>query len=279
MVNIRSDIWDRVRCPVCGESVYVSENGKSLFCRGARRHCFDFSSDGYLNLSRVGGGDSKGAVAARRSFLDAGYYKPLSDGVVQAVSEHIGTQGYVLDAGCGEGYFTNNVANVSSLILGADLSKYAVAVGAKSALRKNITNAAYITGSVFSLPIYDGTFDCVLSIMAPFAEDESARILKSGGAVVLVSAGRNHLMGLKDVLYDTTYENGERGDMPRDKFKHAETRACEFDIDVKGQDAIGALFAMTPYYWRTSEQDKQKLYELDSLKTCVSFNIDIYFKK
>lgn len=279
MVNIMSDIWDRVKCPVCGESVYVSDDRKSLFCRGVRRHCFDFSSEGYLNLSRVGGGDSKGAVAARRSFLDAGYYKPLADSVAQVVSERIGVRGCVLDAGCGEGYFTNTVANVSSFVIGADLSKFAVAAGARSASRHGITNAAYITGSVFELPLYDGGFDCVLSIMAPFAEAESARILKSGGAVVLVSAGKNHLMGLKSVLYDTTYQNSERGDMPRERFEHAATQACEFDIDVKGQEAIGALFAMTPYYWRTSEQDKQKLYGLDSLRTCVSFNIDVYFKK
>lgn len=279
MVNGRSGVWELIRCPVCGEGVYVSDGGKSLFCRGVRRHCFDFSSDGYLNLSRVGGGDSKGAVAARRSFLDAGYYEPLAREVTRILSEHTGKGAHVLDAGCGEGYFTNIVAGASGLILGADLSKFAVAVGARSAARQGIENVSYITGSVFDLPLYDGGFDCVLSIMAPFAESESARVLKSGGAVVLVSAGKDHLMGLKRVLYTETYENGERKDMPRDMFIHAASEACEFDINVRGQSAIQALFEMTPYYWRTSEQDKQKLCELDRLDTCVSFNIDVFYKK
>ena len=52
-------------CPVCGAAMDVSEDGKSLLCRGGGRpHLFDGGAGGYVPLSRHGGGgDSKEAVA------------------------------------------------------------------------------------------------------------------------------------------------------------------------------------------------------------------------
>ena len=35
---------------------------------------------------------------------------------------------------------------------------------------------------------------------------------------------------------------------------------------------------MTPYYWRTSEADKEKLLGVESLKTEVEFEIYVYKK-
>jgi hypothetical protein len=48
----------------------LSESGKSALCNGAKKHCFDFSADGYLSFPGNSGGDSKAAVAERRSFLE-----------------------------------------------------------------------------------------------------------------------------------------------------------------------------------------------------------------
>lgn len=279
MIDKDSNIWHIYRCPVCSADMYISENSKSIFCRGERRHCFDFSSEGYLNLSRVRGGDSKGAVNARRDFLSGGYYKPLAECVFEVTSELVGGDAVILDAGCGEGYFTNFIAGTVGFAVGVDLSKFAVAVGMKAANRQGISNVSYITGSVFELPFADGSFDCITSIMAPFAEEENARLLKGDGAVILVSAGKNHLMGLKEALYESTYENGERSDVPKTHFELIKRVECKYDVVVEGDKDIQNLFAMTPYYWRTSEADKAKLERLETLTTVVDFNVDVYRKK
>ena len=52
MENRNKVIEKMLACPHCGESMYVSENGKSVYCRGGRKHCFDFSADGYLAMGR-----------------------------------------------------------------------------------------------------------------------------------------------------------------------------------------------------------------------------------
>lgn len=265
-----------LKCPVCGEHTYISEDKKSLFCRGGRRHCFDLSSDGYVSLARQGTGDSKAAVAARRDFLSKNYYLEGAEAIHDAVIRHVGRNKILLDAGCGEGYYTNIFARDAFCALGFDLSKFGVAAASKSARRECISNALYATASVFELPVRDASVDCVLNIFAPCAEEEFLRVLRPGGVLILVGAGREHLMGLKQVLYENTYENGERADLPR-SCTLVEKITSRFDIKVD-KEYIGALFSMTPYYWRTSESDKEKLDALDSLDTCVEFEIYVYRK-
>ena len=80
---IDEKIREALRCPICGEAIAVREEGcGSLVCGGARKHCFDLASSGYVNLALPGqsaGGDSKQAVRARSEFLNGGYYKPVAD--------------------------------------------------------------------------------------------------------------------------------------------------------------------------------------------------------
>lgn len=275
MSQTKNIITDILKCPVCSEDMYVSETGKSLYCRGARRHCFDFSSDGYVNLSGRPSGDSREAVNARRNFLSKDYYLPLADKICGIVKKYA-PDGIVVDAGCGEGYYTNKISEFSSAALGFDLSKFGVAAASKSAKRGGLCNTFYATASVFELPVRSGSCDCVVNIFAPCAAEEYSRILKDGGVLVVVGAGKAHLMGLKEAIYEHTYENSDRADLPT--MSPCEQINLCYDIEVEGRENIQSLFSMTPYYWRTSESDREKLSEMDMLKTRVEFEIYIYKK-
>ena len=262
-------------CPKCKSDMYVSEDGKSAYCRGERRHCFDFSSDGYLSMHGTGG-DSKEAVLARREFLGKGYYKKMAEAICLALEKYsLPTEAVIIDAGCGEGYYTSLLSERADMTVGFDLSKYACSSGAKAARREKKENLLYTTASVFELPIKSGAADALFNIFAPCAEQEYSRVLKRGGFLFVVGAGKNHLMGLKRVLYDEQYENGERADLPKN-MKKTETVIVSDTVRVENQKDILSLFSMTPYYWRTSEADKEKLLALDSLETEIEFEINIY---
>ncbi len=266
-----------IKCPVCESGVYESDDKKSLFCTGQRRHCFDFSSDGYVSLSRQGAGDSKQAIAARRAFLSGDYYLPLANKICEVAAKYVSSDAVILDAGCGEGYYTNKIAQGFGFALGFDLSKFGVAAGARSAKREKIDNTFYATGSVFELPVKDASVDCVVNIFAPCTESEYMRVLKDDGILIVVGAGKDHLMGLKRVLYESTYENKERADLPKE-METAEQLTLKYEIEVNGQACVESLFSMTPYYWRTSEADKEKLLDVECLKTEVEFEIYVYKK-
>ena len=53
-----------IKCPVCGSDMRVTDDRKSIKCKGTRTHCFDIASSGYVNFSGSAGGDSKEAVKA-----------------------------------------------------------------------------------------------------------------------------------------------------------------------------------------------------------------------
>ena len=52
----------------------------------------------------------------------------------------------------------------------------------------------------------------------------------------------------------------------------------EYQIILENKDDIYNLFTMTPYYYKTSKEDTEKLLKLESLTTTVHFAIEIYKK-
>ncbi len=271
-----NNLTDILVCPVCKNDVQIE--GKTLCCAGGK-HTFDVAKEGYVNLAtgHMPGGDSKEAVAARTSFLTKGYYAPAARALEQAVNDYLLNGSALIDAGCGQGWYSNRLAQEGYRMLGFDLSKFGCARAAKDASLQGLDNAAYAVASVYTMPVSDASADGVLNIFAPCAEQEYARVLRDGGYLFLLGAGKEHLMGLKRAMYETTYENAERADLPT-TLSLVETRRATFEITVEGQNDIQALFSMTPYYWRTSEADKAKLLSLDTLTTEVDMLLYIYRK-
>ena len=264
-----------LKCPVCGVGMTDTENGRSIRCLGERQHCYDVARSGYLNVTSPldGTGDGKEAVRARTLFLGADYYKPLSDAVNATLDrEEVGT---VIDAGCGEGYYTNRMTKGRDVI-GVDLSRDGIESAAKYA-RLHQTGASFFVGSLYKLPVLGETMDCVTNLFAPCAEEEFLRVLRPGGCLCLVGAGERHLMGLKKIIYENPYLNPGRADLPV-KMERIHEERLNYTVTVKGREMIDALFSMTPYYWRTSERDRAKLASCDELTTELDFNLYVFKK-
>ena len=280
---------ERLVCPVCGAPMAVTSDGRGLSCAASagRVHHFDGAAGGYVNLAPThsGGGDSKEAVRARSAFLRSGYYAPAADIMAFIVDEFTPEDGIVLDAGCGEGYYSGRIAEEGCPVLGVDLSKFAVDAAAKDARRRRNeggydARTLYAVGSVFQLPVADESFDTLVNIFAPCAPAEYARVLKKGGHLIVAGAGERHLLGLKQVIYDDPYLNDPRRDLPAegDGFTLLEIRNITFEIMVEDPAHREALFSMTPYYWRTSRVGHDRLAAAETLVTEVSFDFHIYRK-
>ena len=89
-------------CPKCKAPLLFSER----VAKCAAGHSYDRAKEGYYNLllTSVGGthGDNKEMIDARRTFLDAGYYEPLSDALNTLVCKNLAEGGTVLDGGAGD---------------------------------------------------------------------------------------------------------------------------------------------------------------------------------
>ncbi len=258
-------------CPVCGARLTLDVGAM----RCENRHSFDVAKEGYVNLlctNKPGDrmGDDKLSARSRRNFLNKGYYAPLKEALR---AEFVQKTGSLLDICCGEGYYTAALGENPGLrVYGFDISREMVRLAAKRG------NGQYFVANMASIPVADGSFDYATHLFAPFLEGEFARILKPGGRLYTVVPGARHLFGLKSALYDTPYENDEA--LPdTEVLRLTERRKVAAKVNLSCREDIEAVFRMTPYYFRTSQTDKEKLLGLESLETEIEFVIGIYEKQ
>lgn len=279
MKTLRENVIRAMKCPVCGARTELCEGASNgLRCNGIKTHCYDLSSAGYVNLCKPGqsgGGDSKQAVRARSDFLSKDYYRPVAEELCRVACEFTDKDGVVLDAGCGEGYYSVMMASNGLPVLGIDISKFATEAAAKRAKREGTPNAFFATASVFDMPVADASISTITNVFAPCAEAEYRRALADSGVLIVVYAGEEHLMGLKRAIYDTAHLNTPRADLPVGMQKVYETRV-NYNIELDNLTDILSLFSMTPYYWRTSPSDSEKLSGLQRLTTEVDVMISVY---
>ena len=265
-------------CPVCKEELKL--DGRTYRC--INNHCFDCAKQGYVNLLQSNKskskrhGDDKLMIEARTEFLNTDSYKPLCDLMCELLQKYIPQNACVLDAGCGDCYYTGKIekalADKNASIAGIDISKFALIAAAKRS--KNIRLAV---ASVFALPTADFSCDAVLNVFSPFAPEEYNRVLKRGGVLLRVIPLENHLFSLKKAVYDNPLKNPkENTDI--DGFILAESKELKYSITLDDNREIESLFKMTPYYYKTSRTDQQKLEKLNSLTTESEFCVLVYKK-
>lgn len=261
-----------LKCPVCGGELNLGE--RRLLC--ANSHSFDLAREGYVNLlggSTASHGDNKEMVKARRDFLAGGYYAPLALAVAKRAAERLPSGGVLLDAGCGEGYYTEYLANAVSSkegrVFAFDVSKEASRLCAKR--RK----AEVFVASSYAIPVKDGAVDAVTCLFAPLATEEFCRVLAPSGTLIVAVPAAEHLWEMKEILYDTPYPNptGEDG-LPGFRLLFKEPVKAELHLST-GED-VAALFAMTPYFYRTPRAGRERLLALPSLDVQASFHILTY---
>lgn len=264
-------------CPICRQKMRV-EN-KSLLCNN--KHCFDISKQGYCNILPVNKkhsivpGDNKLMIDARYDFLQKGHYELLSNRINFLIDKHISAKSRVLDAGCGYGYYCNNLyhhRNGMDIIDGVDISKFALAKGGK--LNENIN---YFVASVFDLPYVSKNFDIILSVFSPFAMEEYHRVCKDNGYLIVVSPAERHLMQLKELIYDNkAIENNKSFDFG--KWSLVEKVRLNYDITINSNAELLNLFYMTPYCYTSSVEQLKRLTDTNNLLTEVDFYITVLKK-
>ncbi len=273
-----------VLCPVCQTPITTTEDGG--VCR--KGHRFDRARSGYMHLLPANRkhaknpGDDKLMVDARRKFLDKGYYRPLADTVSRLAGEWLANLPHqtpcVLDAGCGEGYYTTLLYDalcqrgLEPDILGVDISKLALDKAAKR--QKAIF---YVVASVFHLPVPDACCDLLCSLFSPYCSEEYQRVIRPGGAMLLVIPGENHLWELKQAIYERPYKNQVKP-FALEGFTLLDHMQVHDTIYLAEHNDIENLFKMTPYYYKTSEQDQARLLGRGELTTQIEFEVLLYRK-
>ncbi len=256
----------QILCPICHQP--LSHQDHQAACPNG--HCFDYASSGYLNLflsQKKAHGDNKEMIQARSAFLASGAYGFLRDALVKEIEAyHPDT---FLDLACGEGYYTQKIP--ANQKYGIDLSKDAL----KHAARHD-SSTQYVLASIFDLPFPDACANLILTCFAPFAKEEIERLLVPGGHFVFVTPGPDHLIEMKQILYEKPYRNVIK---PLDTSLVLTDQKVITDTFCVAADLMHALFAMTPYAYKTGIKGKEKLAQAGSFPLTGQFVIRTYQKQ
>ena len=259
-------------CPICGEELNLT--GKQYVC--PQNHSFDVARQGYVNLLTVqqkhslNPGDTREQVLSRREFLEAGFYAPIADTLVETAKK-LNVSGQILDVGCGEGYYSARLADaLGAPLTGLDISKEAVRCAAAKYKGKQ-----WLCATAAHIPVEDGSVSLLTSLFALTLPQEFSRVLKEGGYYFQVLAAEDHLLGLKGIIYDQLNFK-EKNTVPElPGFELKESLPIRFSFTVEGQQ-IQNLFSMTPHVFRIGKEGAQRLRQTETLTDTASCVLNIY---
>ncbi|TQV70271.1 putative RNA methyltransferase [Denitrobaculum tricleocarpae] len=273
-------------CPLDGQPLMPGAG--SLVCAGG--HSFDISARGYINLLPVqfkksrDPGDSKSMVAARRRVLDAGLFDPLADAVCGLAFEEFAARGQeetlLVDAGCGEGFYTarlaadlrNRMGDAAPKILGADISKWAVMAAAKRS-----KDLAWVVASNKRLPLVQGTVTGITSLFGFETWPDWAALQRSGQFVLVVDAGPRHLIELREIIYPTLQVHAP----PRHEAATANgyelmgETVSRFEASVPNAELLMDLLEMTPHGRKSTGAARDRV----AAMTGLSLTLDAVIRK
>jgi len=262
-------------CPHCKKVLELKN--RSLICEN--RHCFDLAKEGYVNLLPVNSkkskdpGDNSKMMAARRSFLEMDYYKPLADKLVNIIKNIPDIENMtILDTGCGEGYYTGHIKDsINSVnMLGLDISK----VAARYASQR-YSDVRFCVASAFDLPVGDSSIDIILRVFAPSSDSEIQRVIKTGGYFIAVTPGERHLYQLRDIIYSDVH-NDLNEPIVSNGFDLKETIKVKYSLSLREIKTVMLLLDMTPFGWKIGESEKDKLLKMNCFDIDCDFNIEIH---
>lgn len=261
-----------ILCPLCTQP--LSQTDRAYRC--CNGHSFDIARQGYVNLLPVQmkhslmPGDTKEQVQSRREFLDGGFYAPIAETLCRLAAKYH-CEGPILDIGCGEGYYSAQLAQALQCeLVGVDISKEAVRYAAG-----RYKNAGWLCATAAKLPVNDNSVGLLSSLFSLTLPEEFHRVLRPDGVWIQVLAGDDHLLGLKSIIYPQLTEKPKKEPSALPGFSLAESLPLRFSFTVEGKQ-VQNLLRMTPHVYRIADSGLQRLLQTQRLTDTASCIFNVY---
>jgi 23S rRNA (guanine745-N1)-methyltransferase len=227
-------------------------------------------------------------LAARRRFLDAGYFSPIAkaiaDELVQYAPFHLlATQSKsIIDAGCGEGYYLGYVQHTLGatalptplLYYGFDSAKAAIKLAAR-----RYREATFFVGDITCRWLVSTASSCaILNIFAPRNYAESARVLQRHGLLLSLIPTQRHLHELRALYHLLAIEQQKEARIrlqAKPWFSLVHTQTIEYQQQLT-HSAIADAVRMSPSYRRRPEVIESVQYEQETRSITVSVQLLLF---
>ena len=213
-------------------------------------------------------------VEARNRFLNSGIYQPVLSKLctqIEALALPAGAR--VLDAGCGEGYYTKKLAEYFPHLqfIGQDISKEALKLASKKEERID-----WLVASNSQPPIAPASIDLILCIFGFHSFAGFSQVLSPDGKIILVDPGTEHLIELRELVYQQVNKRPAYSIADAEQYKLSllKEQALHFNTETLNHEQIQDLLLMTPHLFRASKEGKVKAEGL----TQIELSIDMLFR-
>lgn len=248
------------RCPACLKP-YGEVKGHTMIC--PENHQIDLSKKGTLFFLNHGvkSDYELDMWLARRQLLQAGLFKPITDKILEQLSNEKET---IMDVGCGEGTPLHNIEvarqNIEDTYVGFDISKDAINYATQQE-----TDAFYCIADLAKLPFNDKTFSTIIDIFSPSAYAEFDRVLEDNGQLLKIIPNSNYLVELRELLYNEeshnrSYSNEKVLNLFKENYPDAEQLTIKYQFDIP-EGLFPALLEMTPLHWGATPENQVKAKE------------------
>lgn len=257
-------------CPIDG--LPLKDCGASWQCES--NHHFDLARQGYLNLlpasqkTSKDPGDSKVMMEARRNVMASGLFEAFAGELASQICARIpavpASPPVVLDAGCGEGYYTDFMQKSLSadhpeprpVFIGVDISKWGVLAAARQ-----YPNVTWLVGNNKRLPVLPGSVDIMTSIFGFETWHPWSELQTSGQHVLVAHAGPLHLIEMRELIYEsvTIHDAADDSKAIEAGYQFVEKSSITYGAPLDSIDTAERILSMTPHGYRISADKKADL--------------------
>ncbi|MBR4411147.1 MAG: methyltransferase domain-containing protein, partial [Firmicutes bacterium] len=169
----------------------------------------------------------------------------------------------LVDAGCGEGYYTREIAQQFDhlKLYGTDLSRDSIqlAAGTANGMGAGPADIKWFVSDISKLPVADGSVDYVLDIFTSANYQEFQRVLAEDGYLIKIIPGEGHVKELreaaKDQLYHKEYKERKGAAVFAEQFELVEQKIVSRTFSVSPEER-DIFIRMTPLLFAV---DKSKI--------------------
>lgn len=258
---------DLFQCPICQARMQASQ--MNLRCNNG--HQFDLSKKGtlYFLNHQIKTEYQKKMFEHRRIMIKSGMYQPLLEFLAGYCKNE-----QVLDVGCGEGSFLQEIAKEVTLqpSIGFDIAKEGIYLATE-----DTHNIFWCIADLTNMPFYKQSFSTILNILSPSNYAEFYRVLQKDGQVIKVVPQSDYLKELREAFYpDDASKQNYSNELVIQKFKQAfslnEHKRITYSFKVPQEKQL-SLLEMSPLEWGVSEDQKERLSQKPLEKVTVDLDV------
>lgn len=222
-----------LKCPICDHVLERFDN--SVKCKN--NHTYNINKKGVISFADPIDNDlyNTEMFEARQTVLRSHIFKPI----MHTLSSVIKNDSTILDAGCGEGTYLNELYNESNRYIGVDLAKDGINIAT------NYNDVLWLLADLAHIPVNDQSVDVLLNILSPANYEEFNRILKDDGQFIKVIINKDYLKEIRMLTKQEDYDNTDVIELMDRHFEITSLNEIKYTVDID-KTLSEKLFKMTP---------------------------------